>query len=80
MLFCVVFIEKNPKNKKKHGAFENLLAHISTTGAVYNKISTDSGSYSLGLQLSFLSIFSNWSCDHCPDIPLDGPCMKWLGK
>jgi hypothetical protein len=30
-------------------------------------------SYSSGLQLSFLSIFGNWSCDHCPNIPLDGP-------
>jgi hypothetical protein len=34
MLFCVVFIEKNKKNKKKRGAFENLLAYISTTGAL----------------------------------------------
>jgi hypothetical protein len=34
MLFGVVFIEKNAKNKKKHGAFENLLPHISTTEAL----------------------------------------------
>jgi hypothetical protein len=34
MLFGVVFIEKNAKNKKKRGAFENLLPHISATEAL----------------------------------------------
>jgi hypothetical protein len=34
MFFGVVFMEKNTKNKKKRGAFENLLPHISTTGAL----------------------------------------------
>jgi hypothetical protein len=34
MFFGVVFMEKNTKNKKKHGTFENLLPHISTTGAL----------------------------------------------
>jgi len=34
MLFGVVFIKKNAKNKKKHSAFENLLPHISTTEAL----------------------------------------------
>jgi hypothetical protein len=34
MLFGVVFIEKNAKTKKKHGAFENMLPHISTMGAL----------------------------------------------
>jgi len=34
MLFGVVFIEKNTKNKKKCCTFENLLPHISTTGAL----------------------------------------------
>jgi hypothetical protein len=36
MFFGVVFMEKNTKNKKtkKCGAFENLLPHISTMGAL----------------------------------------------
>jgi len=34
MLFGVVFIKKNAKNKKKCNAFENLLPHISTTEAL----------------------------------------------
>jgi hypothetical protein len=34
MLFGVLFMEKNAKNKKKHGAFRNLLPHISTTTAL----------------------------------------------
>jgi hypothetical protein len=34
MLFGVVFIEKNAKKKKKQDTFENLLPHISTTGAL----------------------------------------------
>jgi hypothetical protein len=36
MLFGVVFIEKNAKKKKKkkRDTFENLLPHISTTGAL----------------------------------------------
>jgi len=34
MLFGVVFIEKNIKNKKKHGTFENLLPHILTMEAL----------------------------------------------
>jgi hypothetical protein len=46
-------MEKNAKNKKKHGAFENLLPHISTMGALQKKIPTDSGRYISGLQLLF---------------------------
>jgi hypothetical protein len=34
MLFGVVFMEKNAKNKKKRGAFENLSPHISTMEAL----------------------------------------------
>jgi len=34
MLFGVVLIKKNAKNKKKCSAFENLLPHISTTEAL----------------------------------------------
>jgi len=34
MLFGVVFIEKNAKNKKKRGTFENFLPNISTTEAL----------------------------------------------
>ena len=34
MLFGVVFMEKNAKNKKKAGGEKNLLPHISTTGAL----------------------------------------------
>ena len=64
MLFGFVFMEKNPKNKKKRGTFQNLLHHISTMGAPQNIIQPDSGSYSEGLQLLFLTIFGNWSCDH----------------
>ena len=44
---------KMQKRKKKRGAFQNLLPHISTTGAPQNIIQPDSGSYSAGLQLSF---------------------------
>jgi hypothetical protein len=50
-------MEKNAKNKKKHGAFENLLPHISTMGALQNKIPTDSGRYISGLQLLFFHHF-----------------------
>jgi len=57
MLFGVVFIKKNAKNKKKHGTFENLLPHISTTEALQNIIQTDSESYSAVLQLSFFYYF-----------------------
>ena len=53
MWFGFVFMEKNAKKKKKRGAFQNLLPHISTTGAPQNIIQPDSGSYSAGLQLSF---------------------------
>jgi hypothetical protein len=49
MLFGLVFMEKNAKNKKKRGAFENLSPHISTTGALQNKIPTDSERYIPGL-------------------------------
>jgi hypothetical protein len=66
-------LRKMPKRKKKQATFESLLPHISTTGALQDKIPTDSQSYSSGLQLSFLSIFGNWSCDHCPNILFDGP-------
>jgi hypothetical protein len=34
MLFGVVFIEKNAKNQKKRGTFENLLCNISTREAL----------------------------------------------
>jgi hypothetical protein len=57
MLFGFVFMEKNAKNKKKRGAFQNLLHHISTMEALQNIIQTDSGSYSEGLQLSFFDHF-----------------------
>jgi hypothetical protein len=69
VLFSLRKMQK--KKKKKQVAFENLLPHISTTGALQNKIPTDSGSYSSHLQLLSLSIFGNWSCDHCPNIPAD---------
>ena len=60
-------MEENAKNKKKCSAFQNLLPHISTTGAPQNIIQTDLGSYSEGLQFSFFfTIFGNWSCDHPP--------------
>jgi hypothetical protein len=64
MLFGFVFMEKNAKNQKKCGAFENLLPHISTTGALKNKIPTDSGRHIAGLRLSFFTILGSWSCDH----------------
>ena len=73
MLFGFVFMEKSAKNKKKHGAFQNLLPHISTTGAPQNIIQPDSGSYSTGLQLWFLTIFGNWSCDQPLSDLLDRP-------
>jgi hypothetical protein len=38
MLFGVVFMEKNAKKQKKHGAEKSLLLHISTMGALQNKI------------------------------------------
>jgi hypothetical protein len=34
MLFGVVFMEKNTKNKKKRGVEKNVLCHISTMGAL----------------------------------------------
>jgi len=34
MLFGLVFMEKNAKNKKKCGTQKDLLPHISTTGAL----------------------------------------------
>jgi hypothetical protein len=66
MLFGFVFMEKNAKNKKRHGTFENILPHISTMGALQTKIPTDSGRYISGLQLSFFTILGSWSCDHPP--------------
>ena len=57
MLFGIVFMEKNAKNKKKAGSEKNLLPHISTTGALQNIIQTDLGSYRTGLQLLFLYYF-----------------------
>ena len=48
---------KMQKKKKKHGAFQNLLHHISTMGAPQNIIQPDLGSYSEGLQLSFFDHF-----------------------
>jgi hypothetical protein len=66
-------MEKNAKNKTKRSTFQNLLPHISTTGAPQNIIQPDSGSYSAGLQLLFLTIFGNWSCDQPPSDLLDGP-------
>ena len=50
-------MEKNAKNKRKRGAFQNLLPHISTMGAPQNIIQPDSGSYSAGLQVSFFLPF-----------------------
>ena len=76
MWFGFVFIEKNAKNKKKRGAFQYLLPHISTTGAPQNIIQTDLGSYSAGLQDLFITFLGNWSCDHSPDDPLDGPWQQ----
>ena len=49
MLFGVVFMEKNTKNKQ-HGGEENLSPHISITGALYNIPQMDSERYSAGLQ------------------------------
>ena len=34
MLFGVISMEKNAKNKKKHDAEKNLVPYISTTGAL----------------------------------------------
>ena len=63
-------MEKNAKkNKKKCSTFENLLSLISTTEPLQNIIPTDSESYSAGLQISFLMILGNWSCDHPPNNP-----------
>ena len=76
MWFGFVFIEKNAKNKKKRGAFQYLLPHISTTGAPQNIIQTGLGSYSAGLQILFITFLGNWSCDHSPDDPLDGPWQQ----
>ena len=57
MLFGFVFMEKNTKNKKKHGTFQKLLHHISTIGALQNIIQPDSERYSVGLQLAFFDHF-----------------------
>jgi hypothetical protein len=57
MFFGVVFMEKNTKNKKKRSIFENLLPHISTTGALWDMIPTDSGSYISGLQFTSFDHF-----------------------
>ena len=46
-------MEKNSKSLKKVGDEKHPLPHISTMGAFWNIIQTDSGSYSSGLQLSF---------------------------
>ena len=72
ILFGLVFMEKNTKNKKKRGTFHNLLPHISTLGALQNIFQTDSGSYSAGLQLSFLLFLdighvTNNPTTHCMD-------------
>jgi len=58
-LFGVVLMEKNTKKTKKRGAEKNGLHHISMTGALQNIFSTDSGSYSAGLQLLFFYHFRN---------------------
>ena len=73
MLFGFVFMEKHAKNKKKRGAFQNLLHHISTMGAPQNIIQPDSETTVKGYNFRFLTIFGNWSCDHHPNILLDGP-------
>ena len=49
----VLFSLRKMQKKKKNGACQNLLPHISTTGAPQNIIQPDSGSYSAGLQLLF---------------------------
>ena len=67
-------MEKNAKKKKKkHGAFQNRLPHISTTGAPQNIIQPDSEATVQGYNFGFLTIFGNWSCDHPPNYLLDAP-------
>ena len=73
ILFGVVFMGENAKRLKKVTYEKHYLPHISTMGALYNIIETDSGRYSAGLQLLFLAIFSNWSCDHHPNMLLNAP-------
>jgi hypothetical protein len=64
--YLVLFSWRKMQKKKNCSAFENLLPHISTTGALQNKIPTDSARYISGLQLSFFTILGSWSCDHPP--------------
>ena len=71
MLFSCRKTQK--KTKKKCSAFQNLLPHISTVGALWNIFQTDSETYSAGLQLSFFAIFGHWSCDQQPNSPLHEP-------
>ena len=73
ILFGVVFMGKNAKRLKKVTYEKHSLPHISTMGALWNIIQTDSGSHSAGLQLLSLAIFSNWSCDHHPNMLLNIP-------
>ena len=80
MLFGVVFIEKNAK-KKKNGTLLKIFYLISPQQEHFRtKFQLILEATVQGYNFRFLSIFGNWSCDHCPNIPLDGPCMKWLGK
>ena len=48
---------ENAKRLKKVTYEKHYLPHISTMGALYNIIQTDSGSYSAGLQLLFFGYF-----------------------
>ena len=73
ILFGVVFMGENAKRLKKVTYEKHSSPHISTMGALYNIIQTYSGSYSARLRLLFLAIFSNWSCDHHPNMLLNDP-------
>ena len=71
MLFHVVFIEKNAKDKKC-STEKIFLCHIFTMGALWSIIQTNLGSYSGGLQLSFFLFLeighaTNHPTTHCMD-------------
>ena len=66
VLFGFVFMEKNAKKKTKNVALFEIFYVIYPQ----NIIQLDSGSYSVELQLSFMTIFGNYSCEHLSDIPL----------
>ena len=79
MWFAVIFMEKNAKNKKKTRRSEKSLSSYLHNGSTLGHNSNRF--WKLQCKAStfvFLTILGNGSCDHHPNLPLDGPWqVEW---